>query len=107
MSNVTVLFTGNDTVVEVKGLKGEVTGLPMNAATVTATLVDETGTQVTGQSWPVSLSYVTGSDGNYRATLSHLLAITAGGKYTLNITADGGAGLLASWGIDCVARHRT
>lgn len=107
MSNVTILYVGNDTVLEVRGLKNEVTGAFLNAAAVTATLVDAEGDQVTGQSWPVTLAYVTGSDGLYRATLSYGMGLTSGGRYTAQITANGGSGLRASWSIPCLARARS
>lgn len=106
MSNVTVLFVGNDTVLEVKGLKNEVTGAFLNAATVTATLVDAQGSEVGGQSWPVTLAYVTDSDGIYRGTLSYAMSLTATSRYTAQVTADGGAGLRASWDVPCTARTR-
>lgn len=106
MSNVTILFVGNDTVLEIRGLKNEVTGGFLNAAAVSATLVDAEGDEVTGQGWPVNLSYVAGSDGVYRVTLPYSLGLTAGGRYTANVSANGGAGLRASWKIPCVARAR-
>lgn len=107
MSNVATLYVGNDTVLEVKGLKNEVTGAFLNAATVTATLSDSaSGAEVSGQSWPVTLAYVAGSDGDYRATLSYAMSLTANGRYTASITADAGAGLRAQWSVPCRAQTR-
>jgi hypothetical protein len=107
MSNVAILYTGNDTVLEIKGLKNEVTGGFLNAATVTATLVDSDGDEVGGHDWPATLAYVTDSDGIYRATLPYGMALTSGGRYTAQITANAGSGLRASWAIPCLARART
>lgn len=106
MSNVNILFTGNDTVLEVKGLKNEVTGDFLNAASVTATMVDAEGDQVAGDVWPKSLVYVTGSDGTYRATLPYTMNLVAGGRYVAQISVNGGAGLRASFSLPCVARGR-
>lgn len=106
MSNVTTLYVGNDTVLEVRGLKNETTGGFLNAATVTATVVDAEGNQVTGQSWPLTLAYVTGSDGIYRATLAYTVGLVSGARYTAQFTANSGAGLRASWSAPCLARHR-
>lgn len=106
MSNVNIVYTGNDTVLEVKGLKNEVTGAFLNSATVTATLVDDDGNQVAGETWPKTLEYVADSDGIYRATLPYTLSLAAGGRYEANISVNAGAGLRASWSLPVVARSR-
>lgn len=106
MSNVTILYVGNDTILEVKGLKNEVTGGFLNAATVTAVLVDNEGDEVAGYSWPATLAYVAGSDGIYRATLPYSMSLSGGARYSAQITANGGSGLRASWSIPCLARAR-
>lgn len=106
MSNVAVIYTGNDTVLEVANLTNQLTGLPLNAATVTVTLLDSEGEEVDGAVWPLTLAYVTSSRGVYRVTLSYLLDIVAGARYSAEITANGGAGLRAEWVVECVARER-
>jgi hypothetical protein len=106
MSNVNILYTGNDTVLEVKGLKDEVGGDFLNAATVTATLVDAEGDQVAGETWPKTLTYVLSSDGVYRATLPYTMGLTAGGRYVAQVSVNAGAGLRASFALPCVARAR-
>lgn len=106
MSNVNIVYTGNDTVLEVKGLKNEVTGAFLNSATVTATLVDDDGNQVAGETWPKTLEYVSGSDGIYRATLPYTMSLAAGGRYEANISVNAGAGLRAAWSLPVVARSR-
>lgn len=106
MSNVNILYTGNDTVIEVKGLKNEVNGAFLNAATVTTTLMDADGDEVAGETWPKALQYVTGSDGIYRATLPYTLSLAAGGRYVAQISVNAGAGLRASFSLPCVARSR-
>lgn len=106
MSNVNILYTGNDTVLEVKGLKNEVDGTFLNAASVAATLVDAEGDEVAGETWPKALSYVSGSDGIYRATLPYTLSLVAGGRYVAQVSINGGSGLRASFSLPCVARGR-
>lgn len=106
MTATTIFFRGNDMALELKGLMNEKQGTFINNATVQGTLVDDSGNPVSGQSWPVTLAYVTGSDGDYEATASHAMVLVAGHRYTMNLTADGGAGLYASWQVPCVARDR-
>lgn len=87
----------SDNVLELSGLKNEVTGAFINTATVTATLVDREGVEVTGQSWPTAMPYVAASDGVYRGTLSDSLDLTKFETYTAQITADAGPGLRQYW----------
>lgn len=91
------IYLSNDNLLEIDGLKNTATDAYINNATVTATLVDEGGTAVVGETWPITLSYVSGSDGKYRGTLKDTLSLTAGLGYTAQITADGGADLKGYW----------
>lgn len=106
MSNIHILLDNNDSILEVDGLKNELTGVFLNAATVTVTLKDAAGADVAGDTWPKTLNYLAASNGTYRATLLYSLTLTAGSRYTAVITADGGAGLHAEWAMDCVCRAR-
>jgi hypothetical protein len=61
----------------------------VNDATVTVTLYkDETGNEVSGETWPLSMSYVTSSNGDYEATLSDLLSLREGRSYVAVVTVD-------------------
>lgn len=106
MSNVSVIYTSNDTLLEVANLVNGLTGEPLNSADVKVTLLDANGIEVDGDTWPKSLLYLTGSRGVYRVTLSHSLPLLAGARYTASVVADGGPGLLATWSVECVARER-
>lgn len=106
MSNIQTLYVGNDTILEVGSLKNELTGAFLNSAAVTVTVTDMSGVEVSGDTWPKTMAYLTGSDGVYRATLLHGLALVAGTRYQAEVAADAGTGLYASWTIDCVARDR-
>ena len=104
--DVQTIFVGNDMLLEVSGLKDDVTGDYLNAATVTVTLKDSAGSNVSGQAWPLTLSYVTASNGVYRATLIDSLSVTANARYVATVIADGGEGKRAQWSLDVVARTR-
>lgn len=106
MSTIQTLYIDNDTILDLDGLKNELTGAFVNDATVTVTLTNSAGVAVGGEVWPKTLAYVAGSEGSYRATLPDTLSLTNGGRYEAAITADAGAGLRASWVIACVARTR-
>lgn len=106
MSTIQILYVGNDTILEIDRLKNELTGAYLNSATVTVTLRDEAGAEVAGDTWPKTMAYLAGSNGVYRATLPHTLALTASQRVTAAISVDAGAGLVAAWDVECVARVR-
>lgn len=106
MSNIHILYRSNDQILELRGLKNELTGAALNAATVTVTLVNSAGAQVAGDTWPKTMAYVTGSSGTYRCTLVYGLTLAEDGRYTAQITANAGNGLRAYWELECVARNR-
>lgn len=106
MSAIYELFVGNDTVLEVQGLRNDVTGEPLNTATLTLTLLDAAGAEVPGQVWPMPMVFVEGSRGLYRALLPAALPLVADARYTARIVADAGPGLMGSWLMECVARTR-
>ena len=107
MSTIHVLLISNDHILELDSLKNELTGLDLNGAAVTVTLLDAEGTKVAGEVWPKAMAYVAGSDGLYRCTLPYTLTLTASGRYTARITANAGNGLRANWELECVARTRS
>jgi len=90
-------------VVEVNGLKNDVTGLVVNDATVTFTLKDTAGTVIDG---PTAMTYVPASNGVYRGTLADTVAIVVGTRYVVQIDVDAGAGLTAKWELDAVCQTR-
>ena len=102
------LYVGNDNLLEVTGLKNQAEDTYLNAATVTVTLIDPTASpqEVAGETWPLSLAYVSGSDGDYRATLADTLSLSRSTKYVAQISADGGTGLKAYWEVEAVGIAR-
>lgn len=76
------LYTGTYNLVVISGLWNSNTDAFINNATVRITLKDDAGVNVTGETWPVTGSYVSGSDGRYHIILDTDAAITAGEVYT-------------------------
>lgn len=111
MADDGVLWVGNDNVVEVRDLKSSASGAFQNSKTVEVTLYDADDAEVDVLSgsitWPLSMSYVSSSDGVYQATLPDTLDLTEGAFYTAIITADAGAGLYAKWTRSYQAKKRT
>jgi hypothetical protein len=90
-----ILFLGNTMVLQVDELQ-DVDGNFVNNATVTATLLDSTGAQVSGQSWPLTLAYVAASNGRYTGNLAYGLVLTRAAYYELDITVTT-ASYYAAW----------
>jgi hypothetical protein len=85
-------FVGNTNLLELSDTTDEITDTFINDATVVATVVDEDGVEVGGETWPLSMPYVTGSDGLYRGALDPGIEFIAGECYIARITAtDGGS----------------
>ena len=90
-------FVANTNVLDLVGLKSEISGAFINSATVTVTVKDSAGVNISGASWPLAMGYLAASDGNYRAFLSDQLPFVDKAKYTAVIHADGGANLIGQW----------
>ena len=106
MSSTLLAYVSNDNQLRVDGLR-DADDAYINAATVSCTgVTDADGNQVSGDSFPKTLTYVTASDGNYRGTLQQTLALVDGETYTATITVDG-SGLQARFDVPFTARART
>lgn len=103
---IQVLYVSNDNLLTVDELYDAVAAAYLNAATVTVTLVDEDGSEVTGQSWPTTLAYVAASNGKYRAVLEDALSLAKNQTYTAQISVDGGADKAAYFEVPCQALTR-
>jgi len=88
-----VLYNSNDQVVEVIGLKNNISGAYLNAAVVTATLKDPAGANVTGLT-ALPLTYVPASSGDYRGQVEETFNPTMRDGYTLHIDASEGGVVL-------------
>lgn len=102
-----IIYKDNDNLVEVDELKNSATDAYINNATVTLTAIrDSAGNNVTGVSFPMSMTYVASSNGKYQATVDKALALTAGYNYTAIIDAVSST-LDGHWELPLVCRVRT
>ena len=91
------LIVGTDNIIQVDALTDQDDGSYLNAATVTVTLMDAAGDEVTGETWPLSMPYVSASNGRYKATLSDVLVLVPNKRYQAVIVADAGASKKRTW----------
>lgn len=106
MSHIPSVFVDNSNVVEVRGLAVAVNDSYVNDATVTLTLKDADGQEVTGQTWPATMTYVTATDGWYRGVIEHDVELEAGVTYYAHIDADAGGDGYGHWEYAFVAKTR-
>jgi len=97
------LIVGSDNLVKVVDLYDVAAASYVTSATVEGTLYDKSGTEVTGVTWPITLSYQAGTDGEYHGVIPDAANITAGKRYSLHIEADDGADRLRLFDVGCVA----
>lgn len=102
-------FALNSNIIELTGLTDELAGAYINDAAVDLTkIVDSDGEQVSGAStWPLTMEYVAGSDGNYRAVIAADLPLTPGESYVAHIDADGGTNRVGHWEFPFKVLRRT
>jgi len=93
------LIVGTDNKIQLDGLLDQSTSPQtyINDATVTVTLTDTAGDEVSGETWPLAMSYVTSSNGKYTATLTDSLSLSPNKRYTAQVVADGGDGKKRTW----------
>ena len=82
------IYVGTTSVAEVDELENQ-DGAYQNEATVTLeSLVDRvTGTAVAGLAVPLTLSYVTASNGKYQGTIPHSVSLSSGRWYIATFLA--------------------
>jgi len=88
------IFADNTSRIELRGLRVNTavdTFEWINDATVTATITDSAGAEVVGETWPLTLNYESGSDGNYSAVLDDELSIADRDNLTAVLTATSGS----------------
>lgn len=91
--SILTLYISSDNVLTLVGLNDTVANTYLNSASVSVTLKDSSGNNVSGETWPLAMAYVASSNGNYRATLTDSLILTDAANYTAEVVADAGAGL--------------
>lgn len=105
MTTAETIYVLSDNIIEVTSVTNVPTGAYLNNATVTLTLVDAaSGQNIAGQTWPLSLTYVTASNGNYRGTITDSAQLVDEQVLIAKITVDGGDGLKRYWEKACIAK---
>lgn len=103
-----IIYFENDNLIEVTDVKNVATDAYINDADVTLTLYDAaTMEEITGQTWPLALTYVTGSDGDYRGTINDDIGVAEFQALKAEVIIDGGAGLRSKRLIPVVVMPRT
>ena len=92
MSATLVLSPNNTYTMKLSSLKNTNQVGFVNDAAVTMTLQERSGAEVAGQVWPLTLVYVTDSDGEYTGTISADVEITVDRKYKVKINVVDGSG---------------
>lgn len=100
-----IIYKDNEHLIELDALQNAADSSYLNSATVTVTVKDSAGVNVTGETWPKAMAYVASSNGKYRATLSDAMAIVPGRYYAAYITAES-SGLTGNWQIPLRAAIR-
>ncbi|MCP5428538.1 MAG: hypothetical protein H6966_09770 [Chromatiaceae bacterium] len=101
-----VVYIGNSNQVRLLGLRNATTGEYENNGSVSCVLKDSAGDNIQGETWPKSMSYVTGSDGDYVATISPLINVNHKQELVAEITATA-SGLTGFWQRPCRVKTRT
>ncbi|MER9355555.1 hypothetical protein NKI61_19995 [Mesorhizobium sp. M0514] len=101
-----IVYVANTNVIELDGLKSAIEDEFVNDATVSVTVKDEAGAEVTGQTWPEAMAYVAVSDGLYRGIIEDGVEMTAGTTYVAHIDVDAGADRVGHWEFNFVPKTR-
>jgi len=82
------VYLSTDNCIRVRGLKDCVTEEYINDAVITATLYDADDSPVSGAE-DMSISYITGTDGDYAGEIPHTVTLVENAYYTVKITITG------------------
>ncbi len=97
------IYIENATLIKLTGLMDLSNSSYNTSATVLATLKTTSGTNVVGQSWPLTLTHQ--SSGTYQGTLTSSLDLS-GVNYKLEVTVNSGSDGAAFYDIDARAKRR-
>lgn len=91
-SAIQLIPVGNDVLLKITELTNQDDGSFVNDATITVTIKDKDGVDVTGVSWPQPMAYVGGSNGEYKVTIDRVAGFVDGVGYVayVDITTPGG-----------------
>lgn len=92
-----VLFSHNDHTIKLLGLKDGKTGNFVNNATVEATIYNSRGEPLAGVTWPIPMSYVADSDGDYQGDLDEEFVASLGSGYYMITDASAAPDVKGRW----------
>ena len=78
----------------------------VNDAIVTVTIKGSNGVEIVDESWPVTLPYVVGSNGDYSKSFDPFTSLTIGNIYTVIINVTGIDGLIDYCEHECRALRK-
>ncbi len=82
-----VLRANSHNVITLDELKDEITDAYVNDATVTGRVQDLTGSDISGETWPITMAYVATSNGKYQGTFANTAALSIGTSYLVVVVA--------------------
>lgn len=99
------IYIDNTNKVTLTGLQNSLDDSYINDATVSVTIVDGDDAEVVGATWPVTLEYVSASNGVYRGLIPSSVELTEDEVYYAVVTATSGSST-ATWKQPTVAKER-
>ena len=100
-----VYWIQSDNLLEVRDVVNATTSANVNDAVVTLTCYSgETDTEVPGETWPLTMPYVSGSSGVYRGTLKDTLTVDHRDTIRAEVTVSAGSDLKLFLCADIIVR---
>jgi hypothetical protein len=90
-------FVLNTNALDLLGLKSHTEGTFLPGATVTFTIYDKAGVAVPGETWPQVMTYIEGSEADFRGILPAALEMLPNKQYYAHIDAAGGGERIGHW----------
>ncbi len=100
-------FYRNDHVIELRGVRNEISKAYVNDATVEAVIKDDAGSEIAGQDWPLALDYVASSQGIYRGIVESDAEVEVGDVLDLEITVTAPGDLEAFFKVPLIVKDRS
>lgn len=100
-----VLYVESKNLIIVDGLYDVENETFENAATIEVTLLDSSGSEVSGETWPTNATYETDSDGRYVAVIDSDVSISVGSSYVAKVQVKIESELTKTWWIDLDAKE--
>jgi hypothetical protein len=92
MSRHSIYYVGNSMLARLDGLRDNAGDYQSDATVTIESITDADGVEVEGASFPLSMGYVSDTDGRYEAALPDDLEVTDGAWYDATIKAIGADG---------------